>query len=204
LPRQKVLTPERARLAELHTGVARVAVFTFIKRKHTPMHKWPTIEWDDAHQVGLEALCHAARTWSPASGPFPGYAFHRIWFSMIDWLRREGPHSRAGVQRASFFTTSWVEENGSDDEGPPTEIILRDHLQEDFTDTLLGRMFLQDMLKNLSDREAYVLTELYSRGTAERVLASKLGVSESRISQIKARALTKLRRSDDVLATALS
>jgi RNA polymerase sigma factor (sigma-70 family) len=189
----------------LHIDVARVAVGSFIRKKHVPLRRWPTIEWDDALAVGNEALCHAARTWAPSAGPFAPYAFHRIYFSMIDWLRKEGPITRGGIPRADFKTQSFIDyDHEHDDNLLPTKAIFRQHLQEDFSEVLLGRMFLKDMLKHLSERERFVLTECLAHGTTERDVGKELGVTESRVSQIKHAALTKLRRSDDVLATILS
>lgn len=203
MPRpKKHLTPERARLAELHVYVADTVVHVLIRRKHVLLYRWPGLEKDDMHGVAYEALCHAAIDWNVGGGDFSSFAFQRCWYRVIDWLRTAGPIKRSGKRRPR--EVAWIEEGfGTDgdflDRGPPTEMILHERLEDDFADVLIGRQFVNHCFEKLNPREAHVLRATLVDGRTLDSVAREMGVTESRISQIRTRALNKLRRDPDVV-----
>lgn len=164
------------------------------------MRRWPGLEMDDAIQIGREALCQAAIDWKPGAGPFPSFAYMRVYFRIIDWLRVDGPSDRFGKKRPK--TISWVDDSSTrpydyyEDRGPPTETILRSQdLMQDHADVVAGREWFMECMKLVNPRERWVLSQVLLKGRTHRSLAREMGVSEGRVSQLASRALDKIRRS---------
>lgn len=176
-----------------------------MRRKNLPMHRWPCIEWDDAFSVGYEALCHAARDWNTEVGPFEPFAFHRVMFRIIDWVRKAGPRTRLGEYKASANTIQWVDHTDSNvytDIGVPTEHLLRDdQLIQDHADTLMGREFLLYCLRLLPEKQRYVMYQMLVHGRSAPDVARDLGISEDGVWSLRIKAIQRLRRDDEIRYT---
>lgn len=155
----------------------------------------PCVTVDDLISAGTIGLIHAADKFDPSRKiAFPTYARHRILGAMLDFLREEDPLSRAErhrYQKADALTMSAV--TVSLDELP--ERTLRDtkgsSRRTAFTQILHRE--LRDARQHLPPRENRVLWMLFDAGWSNRQAAQALGVHESRISQIKSKALSRLR-----------
>lgn len=194
------LTPERAKLAELYADIGARAARKVIRQKGVPLHRWPDVDLEDIEQVGREGLCIAADRWNTPAGDFGGFAFLRSYWHVIDWLRKEGPWTRAGNPRR-HIEIPWVSDGDyPDDPFAPTEHLIREYGEDPgVEDLLVGREFVEYCCSLLSEREAHVVRQsMVHRRTLESI-GRELGVSESRVSQIMSHAVNKMRRDQGVI-----
>ena len=153
----------------------------------------PCVALDDLVSAGTIGLMQAVDRFQPSRGlQFGSYARHRIWGAMLDFLRGEDPLSRAErrqVRAASAGRPSAA--TISLDELPAFEPRSTRCTSYAFTD----RVDLERARQRLSAREQQVVSLLFDLDWSNREVARELGVNESRVSQIKHAALSKLRES---------
>jgi RNA polymerase sigma factor (sigma-70 family) len=155
----------------------------------------PCVTFDDLAGAGTIGLIQAVDRFDQARGAkFKTYAQHRILGAMLDFLREEDPLSRSERRRAratasAFSATGYGLATATVrlDEIPLRRWASPSHLS--FTVRAEVRIARQC----LSPRENRVIELLYDRGWQTREVAAELRVNESRVSQIKQRALSKLR-----------
>jgi RNA polymerase sigma factor for flagellar operon FliA len=161
-------------------------------RSHVP----PCVTLDDLIGAGTIGLIQAVDRFQPSRGlQFATYAKHRIRGAMLDFLREEDPLSRT-ERRRTRATNSAAEGALS------TTISLEQlpaHEQREyasarcFSTRFADRVDLHRARQCLSERENRVISLLFNLDWQNREVARKLGVNESRVSQIKQSALSKLR-----------
>ena len=158
------------------------------------MRRWPGIEWDDAYQVGYEALCNAAIDWNTEVGPFEGFAWHRVMFRVIDWVRRAGPAGK------KFKTVEWKWEGHeyADSEITTEKLLRDDQLHADHADLVAGRMFVNYCLGLLNPRERYIMNELMVKQRSAADIARELGIHESNVHKLKSVAIRRMRYDEGV------
>lgn len=161
----------------------------------------PCITFDDLVGAGTVGLIQAVDRFQPSRGlQFGTYARHRIRGAMLDFLRGEDPLSRterrriraaeatnaATGRRAASATISleWL---------PPQELRKLCPRAGCAASQLADRADLRRARHALSARENRVISLLYELDWKNRDVAWELGVNESRVSQIKRVALSKLR-----------
>lgn len=149
----------------------------------------PCITLDDLASAGMVGLIQAVDRFDSSRGPkFKTYAQHRIHGAMLDFLREEDPLSRTERRR--------VRESAAGT-GPTTvsldEIQLH-RLAAPAPPTFTTRLGVREARRSLSPRENRVIALLYDFDWQSREIAAELHVNESRVSQIKQRAISKLRR----------
>jgi RNA polymerase sigma factor for flagellar operon FliA len=146
---------------------------------------------DDLVGAGAVGLMQAVDRFQPSRGlQFGTYARHRIWGAMLDFLREEDPLSRterrevraASIDRPSSATISL-------EDLPAHEARSAGNASCGIAD----RMDLERARQRLSAREQRVISLLFDFDWNNREVARELGVNESRVSQIKNAALSKLR-----------
>ena len=148
----------------------------------------PCITLDDLVSAGTVGLIQAVDRFDSSRGPkFKSYAQHRIHGAMLDFLREEDPLSRTERRR--------VRESAA---GPgPTTVSLDEiqlhRLAAPAPPTFTTRLDVREARRSLSPRENRVIALLYDFDWQSREVAADLHVNESRISQIKHRAISKLR-----------
>ena len=156
---------------------------------------------DDAVQVGCLGLIQAARSFCPGRGVFSSYAVPRIRGALLDETRRLAPLSRSAHKRGLTVGTSSLDspiggDGGEDDATTFAEILPDPNLPD--PDAALVRAEAAEELRQarlrLPEREQCVLNLYYEGRHPMRAIALELGVSESRIAQIHAQALRRLRR----------
>lgn len=149
------------------------------------------VAFDDLVSAGAIGLMQAVDRFQPSRGPqFGTYARHRIWGAMLDFLRGEDPLSRAerrkiraaSADRPSAATISLEEIPAFEPRGARCTSYA-------FAD----RIDLDRARQCLSGRERKVVSLLFDLDWSNREVARELGVNESRVSQIKHTALSKLR-----------
>jgi RNA polymerase sigma factor for flagellar operon FliA len=125
---------------------------------------------------------------------FRTYAQHRIWGAMQDLLRDEDPLSRLERRRVRASAPAL----SATGHGTPPATVSLDQIpirclaspaQPAFT----LRAEVREARRSLSPRENRVIELLYDFGWQSREVAREMRVNESRISQIKTRAIARLR-----------
>jgi RNA polymerase sigma factor (sigma-70 family) len=156
----------------------------------------PCVTLDDLVSAGTVGLIKAVDRFDSSRGPkFKTYAQHRIHGAMLDFLREEDPLSRTERRRVRESTSGISPTTVSLDEiqlhrlGAPTQPAFS------------SRFEVREARKCLSQRENRVVALLYDFGWQSREVAADLHVNESRISQIKHRAISKLRLQLDTGST---
>lgn len=155
----------------------------------------PCVTFDDLTSAGTIGLIKAVDRFDGSRGlKFRSYAQHRVMGAMLDFLREEDPLSRTERRR--------IRESGSTSSSPatisldqlPAPVVNRLVAIEDRAAyALLVRAKIRNVRQCLSARENRVITLLFEAGWQNRQVAADLKVNESRVSQIKRRALIKLR-----------
>jgi RNA polymerase sigma factor for flagellar operon FliA len=147
----------------------------------------PCITLDDLVSAGMVGLIQAVDRFDRARGlKFRSYAQHRIHGAMLDFLREEDPLSRTERRRVRESTHL-----------SPTTVSLDEiqlhRLAAPAPAAFTTRLDVREARRSLSSRENRVIALLYDFGWQSREVAADLRVNESRVSQIKQRAISKLR-----------
>jgi RNA polymerase sigma factor FliA len=158
----------------------------------------PCVSFDDLVGAGTIGLIQAVDRFQPSRGlQFGTYARHRIWGAMLDFLRGEDPLSRTERRRIRKAETA-----GTAAERPATislEQLPAHELRAACAQAgrpeshLADRAALKQARQCLSARENRVISLLFELDWKNRDVARELGVNESRVSQIKHIAFSKLR-----------
>ncbi len=157
----------------------------------------PSVTFDDLASAGMIGLIQAVDRFDKTRGlKFKTYAQHRIWGAMQDYLRDEDPLSRTERRRVRESALAL----SATGHGNPPAIVSLDQvpptcLAVPAPTTFTTRPEVRDARRCLSARENRVITLLYDLGWQNCEIAAELRVNESRVSQIKQRALLKLRNS---------
>ena len=149
----------------------------------------PCITLDDLVSAGMIGLIQAVDRFDSSRGSkFKTYAQHRIHGAMLDFLREEDPLSRTERRRVRESTAAGL--------SPMTvsldEIQLH-RLAAPAQPAFTTRLDVREARRSLSPRENRVIALLYDFDRQSREVAAELHVNESRVSQIKQRAISKLR-----------
>ena len=148
----------------------------------------PCIVLDDMVSAGMVGLIQAVDRFDSSRGPmFKTYAQHRIHGAMLDFLREEDPLSRTERRRVRESTADLSPTTVSLD-----EIQIR-RLTAPVQPAFSTRFDVRKARRCLSPRENRVIALLYDFDWQSREVAAELRVNESRVSQIKQRAIAKLR-----------
>lgn len=162
----------------------------------------PCVTYDDLVSAGTIGLIQAVDRFQPSRGlKFTAFARHRILGAMLDFLRAEDPVSRTERQRIrlsertgfslpserSAITLSL--ESLLPSQCPPSEPFHPCNQAA----RIIDRVDVRWARRYLSARENHVISRLYEQGFKSRDVARELHVNESRVSQIKSRAIAKLR-----------
>src|SRR5580704_2593270 len=148
----------------------------------------PCVTFDDLVSDGMIGLIQAVDRFDRSRDlKFKTYAQHRIRGAMLDFLRDEDPLSRTERRR--------VQESAAD--LSPTTVSLDEiqlhRLAAPAPPAFTTRIDVRGARRNLSPRENRVIALLYDFDWQSREVAAELRVNESRVSQIKQRAIAKLR-----------
>ncbi|MBP7568768.1 MAG: hypothetical protein KBA95_01795 [Acidobacteria bacterium] len=172
------MTPTPSELAAAHAHLVEWAVRRLRRRR-------PWVDLDDARGVAGLALVQAARLYrAQPGGSFTGFALQRLDFRLRDALR-SGELTRSRRVRRPGGRGRWCHE-------VPLEVCRC--VVIDRVDALAQRRLdLAAGLRRLPPRERRLVCRLLA-GDTHDVIAADLGVSLSRITQLRARALAQLQR----------
>jgi RNA polymerase sigma factor for flagellar operon FliA len=154
--------------------------------KHLARRLPPYVTLEELTSAGAVGLIKAADRFDLNRGlPFAAYAKHRILGEMLDYLRAEDPLSRT-QRRARRKRDAEVEAPAF---APVTVPPATDRAPVDY----LLRAHVSTARQSLSLNENRVIELSFYTGWNNREIAQELGVHESRISQLRTSALSKLR-----------
>lgn len=169
----------------------------------------PNVLRDDLLGAGTFGLVDALRKSTDRGPAFDWYARIRIRGAVVDelraqdWLTRrartrvvkaQADGASGSVAVIGFDDLPEVQAHGFVDESaatPQEQVELR-----------LERMALESAVAQLPEREAKIVGWHYFEGVAFKTIATRLGVSEPRVSQLHARAIGRLRLTMEQRATA--
>lgn len=184
------LTPEQADLVAEHHFVATQAAVQAAGR-------WPAADKGDLLSYAFLGLIDAAHTFDPNRGvTFVGYARHIVKHRIVDEWRREHGR-RPGLTIRPFDPTA-------DDLG--RDIVLAassvDLGLERVEDAAHAAAVVAELLPELRMRDRFVLVEIGDGATLTEI-ADRIGVTESRVSQLRA-AVAEGRRHDPTVCDVCS
>ena len=156
---------------------------------------------DDLESIGLVALLEAAAKYDPAKGvTLWTFAAHRVRGAMLDairsasWVPRTQMHAHHVAPKFLSLGARPAWANGRWDENGVHALAAagRDYAGE-------GEGFAE-LLSGLTATQRVVIRGLYARGEPQKQIGERIGLSESRISQIHKTTLAYLRERHGVRA----
>lgn len=155
----------------------------------------PQIQRDDLEAAGMLGLLSAATAFDRTRGvAFGAFARRRILGAMLDYLRADDALTRAerddvDAGRSEFFVTQL-------DTDVALQLTLVDSAPwpDASAAQLLQAEHVRRAVSRLPKRERYVVEQHFYRGRDLAELTADLGVGAARVSQLKTRALQRLRR----------
>jgi RNA polymerase sigma factor for flagellar operon FliA len=165
--------------------------------KHMAQRLPPSVTIDELTSAGTIGLIKAASRFDSERGlQFGTYARHRIRGEMLDYLRSLDPLSRG--ERRAWRQCAACREMSGEPRWVSLEMVLaevsRIRSNESLADSI-SRTQIMTARHCLSERENRIIELSFYAGCTNREIARQLGVTEGRISQIRAHALVKLRAS---------
>jgi RNA polymerase sigma factor (sigma-70 family) len=155
----------------------------------------PCVTFDDLVSAGMIGLIQAVDRFDRSRDlKFKTYAQHRVRGAMLDFLREEDPLSRTERRRVRE-SADGLSATGHGIQ-PTTVSLDQISLRRLAAPAQAGftiRSEVREARRCLSSRENRVIALLFDFGWQSREVAADLHVNESRISQIKQRAISKLR-----------
>jgi len=140
----------------------------------------PAAEWEDMAQEGMLGLLRAQRRFDPSRGAqFCTFAYPHVRGAILDAARRDCSRCEVGSIDATL---------PEDETLTFADVIPAAPLDPD------AALDCSAALATLPGRERFALVALVVRGWRGREVAAVLGCSASRVSQIKTKALARMRR----------
>lgn len=192
------MTSAECELVEMYLDVGDRGTMSAVKKARLRTGLFPGLEYDDFISVGRIALCEAAMQWDWREGDFGAFAFMRCHFRVIDWIRKVGPSMRArgGTEskpRMTVQTTPWMYSLPDGSLTTAEHRRRRENLPMSQEEKFERSNWLVSMLVHLLDRERLIMFRYYAEGYSDEEIGVELGISTSRVYQMKARSLSKLR-----------
>ncbi len=153
-----------------------------------------SVSEDELFSAGMVGLLIATRSYDPSRGAeFKTYAYHRIRGAILDELRRLDflPRSqrdrarREGVEAPAFVPLP-TDEDGQESLASLSSPDACEH--QDLLETMRGE------IQKLPEKMRVVMTLYYHEGLRMHQIGARLKLTESRVSQIHANAVARLRR----------
>lgn len=189
--------PDVEARAVQHIGFAKQLVTVLMKQLRVPAH----VERDDLEGAALVGLWQAARRWVPTRGAaFKTFAALRIRGAVMDHMRAEGPLSRGDLAKVKAGDLSRARYIVSLDEmmkpdGDSDAVAWEPAAPERARLDPLLHDRVADAIVQLPDRDRLVVARYYGGDETMKEIGVALGVNESRVSQLHARAIDRLRES---------
>jgi RNA polymerase sigma factor (sigma-70 family) len=150
------------------------------------MHsKYPNLDAEELRSVALLALVESARTWNPQCASFSTWSGRRIEWALVDYIRVQGRRSR--IQEHPVV--------GIDDLSPADAVHISDegpNPESEATTRILAKRITK-AVEQLRAPAPDILKLFYVEGWTQQRIGKALEMSESRVSQIHAHAIARLK-----------
>ena len=150
---------------------------------------------EELHAAGMMGLWKAARSYDPSKGAeFKTYAYHRIRGAVLDGLRTLDflPRSIRKKARQAGVAAPSILGLPTNDDG--SETLAGGGVEQSVENSDLHEALLREM-EDLPEKMRAVMHLYYQEGMKMRAIGERLGLTESRVSQIHSNAIARLRRS---------
>lgn len=142
---------------------------------------------DDFQSQAMKALMDAARDHRPERAKFTTYAVHMIRWQWDGWLQKH-------KKRLDRYASPVMETKDGDEEcivdfTPDNELPALQKIGEDEEGSMI-----RAAIAKLSWRDREVLRRVVVDGEPMRILAAELGVTRSRVDQLRDRAIDRLKK----------
>lgn len=182
-------------LADAHALVeAHLHLVTTIARHHG-RRAYPRLDMNDLKGAGAVGLVEASRRFNPELGiPFGAFARRRIEGAILEFMRTSDPLTRTQRRHVKDGTRADVQMLSIDASDMP--LAVHDDRPSAEVDTIRARerALLLEMIRALPKRHRKVILQRYYKDAPMNGLCGSLRCGHSRISQIHAEAITRLRR----------
>lgn len=193
---------DRNALVEQYANLAHHHLHQLNRHNRLPGH----LSSDDFSGVVFEALIRCVERFDPERGwQFTTFATCRIKGAIQDEMRSrskaEGWNRLFGqvAQVQSVQAMEAATQNGDGESLHRLPDLLNDELASEDIELNEGEEAIRALVNLLDDREAELVRAYYLHGTPLRVIADRLGISESRASQVHGLALQRLADSPETL-----
>lgn len=152
------------------------------------------IDGDAIEGAALEALVRAARSYNQEKGAsFEAWASTRVWWAIRDEVRRLEGNSRGAVKRACQGSSPLAREVSLFAPIGEDGLTLADTLTSDRDEIQLRVDLLHalSVFRSLPERLRIILARS-ARGDSGQEIAQDLGITESRVSQLRTKAAEML------------
>jgi RNA polymerase sigma factor for flagellar operon FliA len=175
-----------------HVPLIDLTVSQVLRRRRLPAY----VTRDELLSAAQLGLVKAALRFNPDRGAsFKTYALVRMYGAVIDELREASPLSRAAWKKYLAGDESVCRHYLDIDSHPELEAELSIGASQDQPLTVdFEQSALRQLLRTLPAREEKLLLLYYRDNLTMRAIGDRIGVNESRVSQLHARALRRLRR----------
>ena len=154
------------------------------------------VDPEDMVQTAMAAIAHRAPAYDPSRQRKPdwiAYALSVGYYAIVDELRRMFPGSRQGNTHTPKSLNVVVQAMAAND-GLVEVIDTLPAPEEDWTNRFMAEDLIEAIRDLLDHRETLAVKYSVIGGVTQRRLGEMLGVSESRVCQIKREAFNKLRK----------
>lgn len=162
--------------AENHLGLVYMLADRFQRR-----HGLRGVEWDDLIGAGSVGLMQAVMAMDEAKSSGGNYMMRRIDGAIRDYVR--SIHGRKGTPRRGVLILSL------DDPDLSEEIFCS---SDNVEQRALDRVEVDQRMSQLDQTEFYVISRCFLEDAPQKDVATALGLTEGRVSQVKSRALGKM------------
>ena len=154
-----------------------------------------TVSEDEMFSAGMEGLMKASRSYDPSRGAvFKTYAYHRIRGAILDEVRRLDflPRSVRDKARKEGTQAPAVVGLPTDEDGH--ESLAAADPEDSAVEQADLRERLAAEIARLPEKLRLVMTLYYGEEMKMRAIGDRLGLTESRVSQLHSNAVARLRR----------
>jgi RNA polymerase sigma factor for flagellar operon FliA len=147
------------------------------------------IDYDDLVSAGYLGLEDAAKRYNPEKAKFTTFASRRVRGAMLDEIRRVNHTERVGPPPKIYSLELFRDEDGCLAFEPEDKSV--DLIKSAFNSEL--RVKLAQVIDRLTDIQRQVIIKYYFKQMQLKEIGKELGLSESRIGQIRGEAVLRLR-----------
>lgn len=183
------------------TEIKKKIVVNYSNLVHYVIHNSKFISYDifderDYFQFGVEGLSEAIDRFDPDYGTkFETYAIQRIRGKILDEIRKVQSKYRIQTNSNVLATNLSLNKSVSEDDNFMLYEVIPDELEEpdETVENLEAKELLIDALEKLEERDRLIITLYYYEHLNYKEIATILGITVSRVSQVHTKIINKLK-----------